>query len=48
MYDHPPDPSFSFIEGHNVGGSGLADITRRLTSVTNDVNRWLGDLDPLP
>lgn len=48
VFDHPPDPDLGFVKGINVGGSGLAVITRKLTSVGNDVNKWLGDLSPFP
>lgn len=48
VYDHPPDHDFSFIKGYNVGHSGVAKLTRKLTSAANDVNRFLDSLDPLP
>ncbi len=48
VYDDPPPHEFSFVKGYNIGNGGVAKLAGKLTAIENDVNRFIGSLNPLP
>lgn len=41
VYDHAPDPDFTFIKSVGVGRGGVARFSKRLTSLVNELNDLL-------